>query len=63
MGTNMIFKGFGNKPPLATQSSIYSLTFEELQNTIGGPGKDFGSMNMDELLKSIWTAEETQIMA
>ncbi|KAM1013363.1 hypothetical protein ACFX1X_043844 [Malus domestica] len=45
------------------QSSIYSLTFEELQNTIGGPGKDFGSMNMDEILKSIWTAEETQNMA
>ncbi|CAN6539899.1 unnamed protein product [Malus baccata var. baccata] len=63
MGTNMNFKGFGNEPPLARQSSIYSLTFEELQNTIGGPGKDFGSMNMDELLKSIWTAEETQIMA
>ncbi|ONI06005.1 hypothetical protein PRUPE_5G033700 [Prunus persica] len=39
------------------------LTFEELQNTIGGSGKDFGSMNMDELLKSIWTAKETQIMA
>ncbi|PQQ15596.1 ABSCISIC ACID-INSENSITIVE 5-like protein 5 [Prunus yedoensis var. nudiflora] len=67
MGTNMNFKGFGNDPPginpLARQSSIYSLTFEELQNTIGGSGKDFGSMNMDELLKSIWTAEETQIMA
>ncbi|CAB4296916.1 unnamed protein product [Prunus armeniaca] len=67
MGTNMNFKGFGNEPPginpLARQSSIYSLTFEELQNTIGGSGKDFGSMNMDELLKSIWTAEETQIMA
>ncbi|RXI00040.1 hypothetical protein DVH24_030530 [Malus domestica] len=40
MGTNMNFKGFGNKPPLARQSSIYSLMFKELQNTIGGPGKD-----------------------
>lgn len=76
MGTNMNFKGFvtdfqgdgGGRPPgnnnnnnpLARQSSIYSLTFDELQSTMGGPGKDFGSMNMDELLKSIWTAEETQ---
>ncbi|KAE9609362.1 putative transcription factor bZIP family [Lupinus albus] len=28
--------------------------------TMGGSGKDFGSMNMDELLKNIWTAEEVQ---
>ncbi|EFH59429.1 hypothetical protein ARALYDRAFT_479444 [Arabidopsis lyrata subsp. lyrata] len=49
--------------PLARQSSVYSLTFDELQNTLGGPGKDFGSMNMDELLKSIWTAEEAQGLA
>ncbi|XP_052202751.1 bZIP transcription factor 46-like isoform X2 [Diospyros lotus] len=46
--------------PLARQSSIYSLTFDELQSTMGGIGKDFGSMNMDELLKNIWSAEETQ---
>lgn len=55
------------KPPgnvnLVSQSSIYSLTFDELQNTIGGIGKDFiGSMNMDELLKNIWTVEETQAL-
>ncbi|KAJ0264460.1 ABSCISIC ACID-INSENSITIVE 5-like protein 7 [Hirschfeldia incana] len=50
--------------PLARQSSLYSLTFDELQSTLlGGPGKDLGSMNMDELLKSIWTAEESQAMA
>lgn len=46
--------------PLARQSSLYALTFDELQSTLGEPGKDFGSMNIDELLKSIWTAEETQ---
>jgi len=46
--------------PLGRQSSLYSLTFDELQSTLGEPGKDFGSMNMDELLKNIWTAEETQ---
>ncbi|KAE8716334.1 Detected protein of unknown function [Hibiscus syriacus] len=26
-------------------------------------GKDFGSMNMDELLRNIWSAEETQTLA
>ncbi|PWA59504.1 hypothetical protein CTI12_AA386920 [Artemisia annua] len=60
--------GSGNgRPPggpggfhLARQGSIYSLTFDELQNTMGSIGKDFGSMNMDELLKSIWNAEEVQ---
>ncbi|XP_009147888.1 ABSCISIC ACID-INSENSITIVE 5-like protein 4 [Brassica rapa] len=45
--------------PLGRQSSLYSLTFDELQSTLGEPGKEFGSMNMDELLKNIWTAEET----
>eukprot|EP01018_Ginkgo_biloba_P028985 Gb_16168 [translate_table: standard] len=48
---------------LARQASIYSLTLEEFQNTLGEPGKNFGSMNMDEFLKNIWTAEEGQAMA
>ncbi|XP_058089526.1 bZIP transcription factor 46 isoform X2 [Magnolia sinica] len=52
-----------NLPSLARQPSVYSLTFDEIQNTLGGAGKDFGSMNMDDFLKSIWTAEETQAMA
>ncbi|KAK1436587.1 hypothetical protein QVD17_02369 [Tagetes erecta] len=71
----MNFKNFGNEPAaeaggdgsrppggfhLARQGSIYALTFDELQNTMGSIGKDFGSMNMDELLKSIWNAEEIQ---
>ncbi|KAK7400790.1 hypothetical protein VNO78_12097 [Psophocarpus tetragonolobus] len=54
----------GNTPANVTlmrQSSIYSLTFDEFQSTM--TGKDFGSMNMDELLKNIWTAEETQALA
>ncbi|KAL8230912.1 hypothetical protein R6Q57_000690 [Mikania cordata] len=72
----MNFKSFGNQPmdsrsvtgrtpgnfPLARQGSIYSLTFDELQNTMGSIGKDFGSMNMDELLKNIWNAEEMHSM-
>nr|AEQ28124.1 ABA response element binding protein 1 [Arachis hypogaea] len=58
----------GGKPPpanvtLVRQPSVYSPTFDEFQNTIGGFGKDFGSMNMDELLKNIWTAEESQALA
>ncbi|ERM93465.1 bZIP transcription factor TRAB1 isoform X1 [Amborella trichopoda] len=49
--------------PLARQPSVYSLTLDEFQNALGGMGKDFGSMNMDEFLKNIWTAEESQAMA
>lgn len=48
---------------LARQASIYSLTLEEFQNSLGEPGKNFGSMNMEELLKNIWTAEEGQAIA
>jgi ABA responsive element binding factor len=46
--------------PLARQGSVYSLTFDEFHSALGGPNRDFGSMNMDELLRSIWTAEESQ---
>ncbi|KAK4340228.1 hypothetical protein RND71_041690 [Anisodus tanguticus] len=71
MGSYMNFKNIADTPqpesnggnvdfPLARQSSIYSLTFDELQTTFSGLGKDFGSMNMEDLLKSIWTAEESQ---
>ncbi|KAL8129501.1 hypothetical protein V2J09_018656 [Rumex salicifolius] len=47
-------------PSLGRQSSIYSLTLDEFQNTMCESGKNFGSMNMDEFLNSIWTAEENQ---
>ena len=75
MGSNLNFKNFGGSQqgdgsgrppgnlPLVRQGSIYSLTFDEFQNTMGGIGKDFGSMNMDELLKNIWSAEEAQTIA
>lgn len=49
--------------PLARQSSIYSLTLDEFQNAICEPGKNFGSMNMDEFLTNIWNAEENQAIA
>nr|QLL22061.1 bZIP28 [Fagopyrum tataricum] len=62
MGANMNFRGFGNDLSpgnfsLVRQPSVYSLTFDEFQSTLG---KEFGSMNMEELLKNIWSAEETQ---
>ncbi|XP_020582875.1 bZIP transcription factor TRAB1-like [Phalaenopsis equestris] len=50
-------------PLLSRQPSIFSLTFEEFQTTMGGIGKELGSMNMDEFLKNIWIAEESQAMA
>ncbi|XP_009621966.1 ABSCISIC ACID-INSENSITIVE 5-like protein 7 [Nicotiana tomentosiformis] len=53
--------GSGNFP-LARQYSVYSLTFDELQSTCG-LGKDLGSMNLEDLLKNIWTAEESQVVA
>ncbi|KAF2289727.1 hypothetical protein GH714_038359 [Hevea brasiliensis] len=48
---------------LGRQSSIYSLTLEEFQHTLCESGKNFGSMNMDEFLASIWNAEEHQATA
>ncbi|CAN8285029.1 unnamed protein product [Cochlearia groenlandica] len=44
---------------LGRQSSIYSLTLDEFQHVLCESGKNFGSMNMDEFLVSIWNAEET----
>ncbi|GKA91928.1 protein abscisic acid-insensitive 5 [Tanacetum coccineum] len=38
-------------------------TLDEFQHTLTESGKNFGSMNMDEFLNSIWTAEENQAHA
>ncbi|CAN6214618.1 unnamed protein product [Urochloa humidicola] len=59
----MEMPGGSGGPALARQGSIYSLTFDEFQSALGGASKDFGSMNMDELLRNIWTAEESNAMA
>ncbi|CAK7333971.1 unnamed protein product [Dovyalis caffra] len=48
---------------IGRQSSIYSLTLDEFQHSLCENGKNFGSMNMDEFLTSIWTAEENQATA
>ncbi|XP_057785279.1 ABSCISIC ACID-INSENSITIVE 5-like protein 2 [Salvia miltiorrhiza] len=42
---------------LARQGSLYSLTLDEVQNQLGDLGKPLSSMNLDELLKTLWTAE------
>ncbi|KAL5735257.1 hypothetical protein ACOSP7_033118 [Xanthoceras sorbifolium] len=46
--------------PLARQSSMYSLTLDEVQSQLGDLGKPLSSMNLDELLKNVWTAEANQ---
>ncbi|KAF3616232.1 ABSCISIC ACID-INSENSITIVE 5-like protein 2 [Capsicum annuum] len=47
---------------LARQGSLYSLTLDEVQNQLGDLGKPLSSMNLDELLKTVWTAEASQGM-
>lgn len=42
---------------LTRQNSMYSLTLDEVQNQLGDLGKPLSSMNLDELLKNVWTAE------
>lgn len=45
---------------LARQGSMYNLTLDEVQNQLGELGKPVGSMNLDELLKTVWTVETNQ---
>ncbi|KAK6246122.1 Basic-leucine zipper domain - like 10 [Theobroma cacao] len=44
-------------PPLARQSSLYNLTFDEVQSQLGNIGKPLNAMNLDELLKSVIAVE------
>ncbi|XAR48349.1 hypothetical protein NMG60_11031152 [Bertholletia excelsa] len=45
-------------PALGRQGSLYSLTLDEIEHQLGDLGKPLSSMNLDELLKSVCTAEE-----
>ncbi|TYJ36433.1 hypothetical protein E1A91_A05G306400v1 [Gossypium mustelinum] len=45
---------------LTQQNSMYSLTLDEVQNQLGDLGKPLSSMNLDELLKNVWTLEANQ---
>ncbi|KAH9615553.1 hypothetical protein KSS87_006852 [Heliosperma pusillum] len=38
---------------LSRQGSFYSLTFDEVQNQLGNLGKPLGSLNLDELLRTV----------
>lgn len=58
-------QGNGQQPhlqpsPLTRQSSWYNLTLDEVKNQLGDMGKPLGSMNLDELLQNVWTAEAHQ---
>ncbi|XP_042959166.1 ABSCISIC ACID-INSENSITIVE 5-like protein 2 [Carya illinoinensis] len=60
-------QGNGQQPhlqpsPLTRQSSWYNLTLDEVKNQLGDMGKPVGSMNLDELLQKVWTAEANQSM-
>ncbi|XP_042485631.1 ABSCISIC ACID-INSENSITIVE 5-like protein 2 isoform X2 [Macadamia integrifolia] len=55
-------QGRGGEQQLARQSSLYTLTLDEVQNQLGDLGKPLSSMNLDELLKNVWTAEANQTM-
>ncbi|XP_010550827.1 PREDICTED: ABSCISIC ACID-INSENSITIVE 5-like protein 2 [Tarenaya hassleriana] len=46
--------------PLARQNSLYNLTLDEVQSQLGDLGKPLSSMNLDELLQNVWTAEANQ---
>ncbi|KAE8709760.1 ABSCISIC ACID-INSENSITIVE 5-like protein 2 [Hibiscus syriacus] len=45
---------------LTRENSMYSLTLDEVQNQLSDLGKPLNSMNLDELLKSVWTLEANQ---
>ncbi|KAI4385796.1 hypothetical protein MLD38_003789 [Melastoma candidum] len=45
---------------LPRQNSLYGLTLDEFQHQLGDLGKPLGSMNLDELLKNIWTSDPGQ---
>lgn len=47
-------------PSLSRQGSLYSLTLDEVQNQLGNLGKPLSSMNLDELLRNVWTVEANQ---
>ncbi|CAL0307494.1 unnamed protein product [Lupinus luteus] len=46
---------------LGRQNSWYSLTLNEVKSQLGYLGKPLGSMNLDELLQNVWTAEANEV--
>jgi len=45
---------------LSRQGSWYNLTLDEVNSQLGDLGKPLGSMNLDELLQNVWTAEASK---
>ncbi|KAL9371811.1 hypothetical protein Peur_036951 [Populus x canadensis] len=45
---------------LTRQNSWYNLTLNEVENQLGNLGKSLCSMNLDELLKNVWSTEANQ---
>ncbi|CAN1298406.1 ABSCISIC ACID-INSENSITIVE 5-like protein 2 [Linum perenne] len=63
MGSHGDARSNGNQSlfqPLGRQNSLYNLTLDEVQNQLGDLGKPLISMNLDELLKNVLTAEPNQ---
>lgn len=63
MGSQVGGDGSGRRSQLHSlvrQNSVYSLTLDEVQNQLGDLGKPLSSMNLDELLKNVWTVEVNQ---
>nr|KAJ0215398.1 hypothetical protein LSAT_V11C300140790 [Lactuca sativa] len=59
MGSNggtqkLVFDG------LSRQGSQHNLTLDEVQQQLGDLGKPFSSMNLDEFLTNVWSAEADQ---
>ncbi|KAL8162938.1 hypothetical protein V2J09_014427 [Rumex salicifolius] len=53
-------EGVGNtheSHSLFRQGSLYDLTLDEVQSQLGNLGKPLGSMNLDELLRTLWSSE------
>ncbi|XP_015572638.1 ABSCISIC ACID-INSENSITIVE 5-like protein 2 isoform X2 [Ricinus communis] len=51
------------QPPyqLRRQNSWFSLTLNEVENQLENLGKPLGSMNLDELLKNVWSTEANHL--
>ncbi|KAJ1381557.1 Basic-leucine zipper domain [Sesbania bispinosa] len=49
-------------PQLDKQSSLYSLTLDEVKSPLGDMGNPLGSMNLDELLQNVWTVEANKVV-
>ncbi|CAI5515684.1 unnamed protein product [Closterium sp. Naga37s-1] len=48
---------------LARQASIHPLTLDEFQATFAGPSHAVASRPMDDFLRSVWLAEDSQMFA